>query len=281
MTNTGVEAAGVSSGTREAEQHADPFYYGWRYVNRQTPEGGSITERVPLTYDDVLHPQEGDQVTHTPLHQRICKYLVSVFEALLASNPTAVVLFDCRIAWDVPELRPHGPDIAVIFNVRERKNWGTFDVAQEGTRPALIVEVTSPETRSGDLVTKLDEYELAGVPLYMIVDIVQRRGQSTPRLLGYRLVNGVYEVLAPDERGRLRLEPVNLWIGVADADVVCYDESGTRIEDYVGLAEARAKAETRAEAEAARAEAEARARAEAEARLREMEAQLRQLRGEA
>jgi hypothetical protein len=36
-----------------------------------------------------------------------------VFEAQLATDPTAVVLDDVRIAWDVPELKPHGPDIVV------------------------------------------------------------------------------------------------------------------------------------------------------------------------
>jgi len=258
----------------------DPYYYGWRYVQRSTPEGGLIVEQVPLTFDDVIHPQEGDQVPHTPLHQRICKYLVSVLEALLADNPTAVVLFDCRIAWDVPDLRAHGPDVAVIFDVREKRNWGTFDVVQEGTRPALIVEVTSPATRGGDLVTKLDEYELAGVPLYVIVDIIQRRGQPVPRLLGYHLVDGAYEVLASDAQGRLWLEPVGVWLGVADGQVTLYDKRGTAIADYVELAAARAEADERAREAAARADAESRTRAELEARLHEMESQLRKLRGE-
>lgn len=242
-----------------AQPAIDPYYYGWRYVQHSTPEGGLIVEQVPLTFDDVIHPQEGDQVTHTPLHQRICTYLVSVLGALLANNPNAVVLFDCRVAWDVPDLRAHGPDVAVIFDVREQRNWGTFDVAQEGTRPALIIEVTSPATRGGDLFTKLDEYELAGVPLYVIVDIIQRRGQPIPRLLGYHLVDGVYEVLAPDAQGRLWLEPVGVWLGVADGQVTLYDEHDTPIADYVELAAARA---------------------ELEARLHEMEAQLRKLRGE-
>ena len=87
MGNIHVEAPAAPS--QGIEQHADPFYYGWRYVQRPAPEGGYFIERVPLTYDDVIHPQEGDQVTHAPLHQRICKYLVNVLEALLASQRTS------------------------------------------------------------------------------------------------------------------------------------------------------------------------------------------------
>ncbi len=70
-------------------------------------------------------------------------------------------------------------------------------------RPTLIIEVTSPETRTIDLMVKLDEYDLAGVEFYVIVDVVQRRGQVTPRLLGYRRTPTVYSVLSPDAQGRL------------------------------------------------------------------------------
>lgn len=138
-------------------------------------------------------------MTHSDVHQRICIYLFNVFRGLLVSTPAAVVLHDVRVAWDTPDVKPHGPDLAVILGVHEHKNWSTFDVAEEGVRPVLLVEVTSPETRHIDLTTKLEEYDLAGVPFYVIVDIVQRRGQSIPGLLGYRQTPSVYAVLAPDE----------------------------------------------------------------------------------
>ena len=144
----------------QAAAQADPFRYGWRYVRRRLPDGGEVFEQVPLTLEDLLHPEEGDQVPQSRHHQRICRYLVDALEARLASDPTAVVLEDVRIAWDVPDLKPHGPDIAVVFGVHDQRNWSTFDVAQEGVRPTLIIEVTSPETRVNDFVTKRDEYAL-------------------------------------------------------------------------------------------------------------------------
>jgi Uma2 family endonuclease len=87
-----------------------------------------------------------------------------VLTAELAGDPTAVVLADMRIVWDVPDLEPHGPDIAVILSVRQRRTWSTFDVAAEGVRPSLIVEVTSSSTASLDRSVKLEEYEQARVP---------------------------------------------------------------------------------------------------------------------
>ena len=265
MASTPAEPVAVpASGASEVGPQVDPFRYGWRFVRRWLPDGAEVLDQVPLTLGDVLHPEEGDFIVQSDLHHRLCTYLYDVLQARVAHDPTAVVLSDVRIAWDVPELRPYGPDIAVIFGVRERRNWSTFDVAQEGVRPALVIEVTSPDTRSLDLVDKLDGYDLAGVPLYVIVDITHRRGQSILRLLGYRQTPTVYETLAPDERGRLWLEPVGLWLGTQGHQVLCYDEAGNAIGDYSQVDAARRAAELRAEA--------------AGARLRELEAELRQLR---
>jgi Uma2 family endonuclease len=287
MTSPPTETASVPSSITDEATQADPYRYGWRYVRRRLEDGNEVLEQVPLTLEDVLHPEEGDFIVQSDLHHQLCTYFYDALRARVAHDPSAVVLSDVRVAWDVPGLRPYGPDIAVIFGVRERRNWSTFDVAQEGVRPALIIEVTSPETRQFDLVDKFDGYDLAGIPLYIIVDITSRRGRSIPRLIGYRQTLTVYEALVPDERGWLWLEAVGLWLGVQEGQVVCFDQAGNPIGDYPRIEAARAEAEDRAEAAEARAEASdtariaAESRADAaEARLRALEAELRQLRDE-
>jgi colicin import membrane protein len=258
----------------------DPFRYGWRWIKRPQPDGTEEFEQVPLTLEDLLHPEEDDFIVQTSDHQDWCRYLADVFAARVAADPTAVVLFDVRVAWDVPGLRAHGPDVAVYFGVRERKNWSTFDVATEGTRPALIVEVTSPSTVANDLAIKLVHYARAGVPFYVIVDTVGTEGTAGPRLLGYRLVEGRYQPLPLDERGWLWLEPVRVWLGVADGAPVCYDEAGRPLGDYTAVTAALESAQERVADAEARAAEEAAARTEAEARLQEALAELRRLRGE-
>jgi Uma2 family endonuclease len=272
----------------------DPYYYGWRYVQRELPDGGETIEQVPLTLEDTLYPEEGDFIVHSKAHEDTCNYLANVFNARLSGDPTAVVLNDVRVAWDVPGLRPNGPDIAVIRGVGTQRNWSTFDVAQEGVRPDIIVEITSPETRSNDLIAKVEIYALAKVPRYIIVDTRIWDGHETIYLIGYHLTPRGYEVLAPDEVGRFWLEPVGVWLGIRDNRVTCFDAAGEPIGDYPELDAARIEAEARAETAEARAEtaearaetaearavAEATARAQAEQRLRELEAELRRLRGE-
>jgi len=250
----------------EVSDKKDRYPYGWRYVRFQNPNGEEKWERVPLTLEDILHPQVGDFRMHSEEHERFCAYLYNVFTARLASIADAVVLHDVRVAWDHPDLAPHGPDIAVIFNVRRRRNWRTFKVAEEGTKPSLILEVTSPKTRLTDLEDKVEEYAQAGVPLYVIVDIVERRERVMRRLVGYQLTEADYVPLAKNEQGWLWLEPVGVWLGLRGKNLACYDEAGNLIEDYTGVTQARAEAEERAD--------------EAEARIRELEAELRCLRGE-
>ncbi len=285
----------------------DPFRYGWRYVHRPTPDDPDHLEQVPLTLEDVLHPEVGDFIVHSDRHETDRMYLTAVLRARLEPHGQAIVLSDVRVAWDVPDLRPHGPDVMVIPGLRERRDWSTFDVAEEGVRPALIIEITSPETRENDVVRKVAHYARAGVAQYVMVDSIERRGERQLQVLDYRLVGDTYRLQPPDARGWVYLEVAGLWLGVEGDHVVCYTNDGTAFGDYATVVQQAAEAEARARAAeeqsqreaAARAEAEALARAAAEqarmaeeqaqreaaaraaleARLRELETELRRLQG--
>jgi colicin import membrane protein len=249
----------------------DPYFYGFRYVRREGPDG-SVLEQVPLTREDVLHPQEGDHVMQNDPHERWRRYLADVFAARLAGDPGVEVVSDLAIDWGVPGLRPLGPDIAVIPGVRARRPWATFDVTEEGARPALIVEITSPATADTDRAEKFEIYASVGVDQYVIVDAVRGRRFSPPRLVGYRRDPTEYREMTPDARGRLWLEPARLWLGVHEGEVVCYDEADRPLSDYSALTQELSAAEQRVMAADERAAA-------AEARLRALEEELRRLRG--
>ena len=272
----------------------DPWRLGWRYVRHEGPDGLVGYERVPLRQEDLLHPQEDDFIVTNDAHGRDCTYLRNVFEAWAAGKEGALVLADTRVDWQAAGVEPHGPDLAVFQGVRDwNPTDGTFTVADHGARPLLVVGVTSPSTRDNDLDDKVVEYHRAGVPFYGIVD---RRvgGQGLEgRLLGYRANHEAYVRLPLDERGRLWLEPVGLWLAFEDGRAVCYDGQGKRQEEYAMAVREKRVAETRAAAEAdsrriaetrAAAEADARRLAEtraaaAEARTQELEAELQRLRG--
>jgi hypothetical protein len=256
-----------------APQSEDPFRYGWRYVRRPGANGREEHVQVPLTLEDVLHPQEGDFIVDNQAHADDCIYLRGAFEAQLADDPHAVVLFDCRVAWDVPGVKPMGPDVAVVFGVRQRRRWPTFYCAKEGSRPELVIEVTSPDTRKTDLEAKRRLYYQARIPIYVILD-EEREVEPRPlRLLAFRRGTRGYVNAPLDKKGRFWLEAVHLWLGIEEGRAVCYNRRGQRIGDYTEVSQARAAAEKKAAKESHRAEA-------AEAQLRALEKELRRLRGE-
>lgn len=262
----------------------DPYYIGWRERTRVLPDGRLDLERIPLTLEDALHPQEDDKIVESTIHDRNRRYLQDVFEQRLAGDPSALVLGDCKVLWE--DGVHHSPDVAVIFGVRDRQsNYSQFDVAAEGARPRLIIEVVSPNTRPNDIDTKFQQYHHYRVPTYVIVD---RASEDEPyQLLGYERTQRRYRPLEREGDGRLWLEPMNLYLGVRDNRVVAYDgDTGEELGDYVAVtaalvaeqerataAEARADAERqRADAERQRADAERQRTADAEARAAGAEA---------
>jgi Uma2 family endonuclease len=272
---------------------ADPFRLGWRFVKVRRANGTEVYEQVPLTKEDVLFPEEGDFIVQTEYRNLDMGYVFALFRAWLADDPGALVLSDCRVNWNIPGVRPLGPDLAIFFGVGPRRgDTATFDVAAEGARPVLVIEITSPATRENDLGIKVKFYQRARVPLYVIADATEDPGGGRRlELIAYRYTTAGYRKVKPDARGRIRLGALGLLLGVVrdpqtDCDrLACFDaKTDEEVGDYTAISQAlaaaataRAQAEARAEAEARRAEAEAEARSRAEVRVRELEERIRRL----
>jgi Uma2 family endonuclease len=274
----------------EQSLEPDPFRYGWRYVRRTQPDGTEEMDMVPLTLQDVLHPQEGDQIVENSRHERHRRHFQNVIERRLSRQPTRLSLSDCLIDWGREDLRPHCPDLIVLERDEPWPwaSWSALHVRAEGARPLLIVEIVSPSTRDNDVVIKVEHYHRAGVPLYVILDEEEEEGPL--RLLGYRYAPQAYIPFGPDEQGRLPLELLGLYLTVLGDRVAIFDAAtGQEQGNYVAVCEAlEAEVKARQAAELARDAAElardaaelardaaAKAQAAAEERQRD-EAQARQ-----
>lgn len=217
----------------EAADDTDPFRYGWRYVKRVAADGSEDYDQIPLSLEDLLFPEEGDHHVETPAHRIDCNYLLAAFQDQLAHRTGCVVVSDCRIDWGTEAVRPMGPDVAVFFDAVEfNPNAGTFYVADAEAKPALVVEVASPETRSNDVGPKMELYPLAEVPFYAIADTTRWFPKRVMRLLGYKLGPDGYEPVPLDDQGRLWLEPVGLWLALGDQKVLLQTPDGQTIGDY-------------------------------------------------
>ena len=230
----------------------DPYLYGERYVRVEHPDGSEAFDTVPLTLEDVLFPKVGDFIPNGVEHFDDLAYLRGVFECQLREDPSAKVLTRCGVDWNLPGVRPICPDTVVFTGVRRRINWSVFDVAAEGARPELVVEVTVPWTRQLDLGPKLDIYRRAKIPFYLIADNPRWEERRTLELIGYRYAPRAYRRVAPDQRGRIELEAVRLSVGLISdryggyRRLRCYDlETGREYGDYTEEAERLAEAKRR------------------------------------
>ena len=252
----------------------NPFRYGWRFVRHTGPDGQETWEQVPLTLEDVLHPQEGDHISENDVHEQECRYLADIFNRRLRRAAGHRVFRDCLVNWGVAGIRNHSPDISVFSGIvrPQAEPIGIFDLVASGGRCRMALEIVSPDTRSNDVERKFDEYYRAGVPLYVIVD--QERESSPRQLRGYQVGPNGYEEIPLDAQGRLPLPFLGLSLGLRDNRLVGFDlPTGAEIGDYDQVDEARQAAETQAR------QADE-ARQAAETRLQELEAELRRLRGQ-
>ncbi|MCC3630529.1 MAG: Uma2 family endonuclease [Microcoleus sp. PH2017_39_LGB_O_B] len=110
-----------------------------------------------------------------------------------------------------PKLRV-APDVMVIFDV-EPGGRDNYKIWEEGQVPKVIFEMTSPGTKSEDIINKKDLYEGIEVEEYWLFD---PRGEwIREQLRGYRLGEDGYELIR-DNRSevlQLRLEIEGKLIG--------------------------------------------------------------------
>ena len=192
------------------------------------------------------------------------------------------------------------PDLMVVRGadrelIEEQRGYA---LDRQGKAPDFVLEVASPTTGRADYTDKRRDYERFGVGEYWRFDPSGGEYHDAA-LAGDRLLDGVYQPIDIEVLDEDRLRGYSEALGL----YVCWEEGmlrffdpltesylGTHDEDRAGrmAAEARAGAaenragiaENRAETAEARAREEETSRRRAEARAAELEAELRQQRGE-
>ncbi len=150
------------------------------------------------------------------------------------ANACTVGIFrDLLIGWDIPNKPDNCPDVFLAFNVRNpEQNRSKFVVENEGTRPALIIEVVSPRYRKEDREIKVVEYAEGKVQEYVIIE----RRTVSEEVLGYRLVGENYQPITPDEEGRILCETVGLFMSLRSGRIVMEDaQTGDRLQTSLEL----------------------------------------------
>jgi Uma2 family endonuclease len=241
----------------------DPFRYGRRYVKRVLPNGREVLDVVPLTLEDVLHPQEGDEISERPRQRKDSEYLAPILRQRIQRVPGGHLTDDCLVEWR-PGLPRHAPDFAAFEGLTKEPSddVGVFQVAEYGAKCLFALEIVSPLTRTNDVDAKLEEYHEARVPLYLLIDQEVEGGPR--RLLAYRWKSDGYQLVKLDSQGRVALKKLGLLLGVRDDRAVAYDaETGEELAGYGQLEDRNAQLQEAYE--------------EARQRIRDLEQKLKKL----
>lgn len=237
---------------------ADPFRYGSRWRRVRLPSGEVTEQQIPLTPDDLLDPQLGDEVTQSRPHAKLVTTLNDLLERHFDQDPDVQVLFDMKILWGLPGLPDPSPDIAVVRGAPLNESRSTFKVAEEGVLPCLIIEVVSysdAEMYRNDHEKKVELYQRVGIPEYLVVD-PSFSAEDPLRLTGYRMASDRrYRQIEPDARGCLRSETTSLLFAPSEnGRTIRVGDAGTG--EWLLTAKEEETARKAAEAELARLRAE-------------------------
>ena len=199
--------------------------------------------------------------------------ILYAFGALLLyyrDRPDVYVSGDLLIYYEEGNPRASvAPDVFVVFGVEHRKRMN-YKVWEEGKGPDFVLEVASPNTWREDVERKPAIYAGLGVSEYFLFDPMGKH--YTPRLRGYRLVEGGYERLSAvesiDRTLTMRSEVLGLELRAKGEEMRFHDPAtGETLLSHDEEHTERRAAEVRADAAEARA-------GTAEARIAELESRL-------
>ena len=249
----------------------EEFPHGWRRIEETSPNGEIVYRDIPLSPEDFLDPQEGDQMPQGLEHAEIAIALYNKLKSHFDNRSDILVTFDTKMLWGIPDLQEPFPDITVIPKIRDKKAIKTsFDCKKHGTRPCLIIEVMSPNY-SGDDTDKVTIYQQAGVDEYVIINRHVKDESKPFELTGYRLQGWQYHEIRPNAQGQLLSQTTGILVGLTGAnkrEVELIDRvTGKRLLSNEEEKVARLEAEIRAESEAQRAETEAQRANQAESNM--------------
>ncbi len=223
---------------------------------------------------DIYYPEEdGKPMAASDLHREILTRTIDALTEHYRSDTSVYVSGDILMYYveGVPG-KSVSPDVLVTIGIGNKRRY-TYKVWEAGKVPDFAMEFSSENTYRNDLSFKKELYASLGIRDYFLYD-AEAKYLRVP-LMGFTLVDAVYEPIPADARGGVRSAALNLDFHVREDGLGIYNPvTGkwvkTRAEQE---AAARRKAEAREQEEAA-------ARKKTEAALEKADAKILQLQEE-
>ncbi len=226
--------------------------------------------RIPSAPTDtgIFYPEEdGQPMAATDLHRDILMQTIDTLTEHYRSDSSVYVSGDILMYYvqGFPE-KVVSPDVLVTIGIGKKRR-RTYKVWEEEKVPDFAMEFSSENTYYNDLSAKMELYASLGIRDYFLYD-AEAKFLRVP-LMGFTLVDAVYEAIPADERGGVRSPSLNLDFHAREEDLGIYNPvTGEWVKSRGDAQSERADREAagRQEEAAARRKAEARGQEEAAAR---------------
>jgi Uma2 family endonuclease len=195
----------------------------------------------PVALPASRFPETDGVPLETPWHRDQINFLVNLTRFHFRERDDFYTGGNMFIYYDPQDPRKNaGPDYFYVTGVDRHKPRRIWAIWEEGERyPDTIVELMSPTTKHKDRRTNKAIYETVfRTPEYFLFD------PDTQELQGWRLVEGIYEPIEPDERGWLWSEQLGLWLDAQHVLADDLDRNSTNAQAYKLVARAASAHET-------------------------------------
>ncbi|TRT72972.1 MAG: Uma2 family endonuclease [Microcystis sp. M_OC_Ca_00000000_S217Cul] len=158
------------------------------------------------------------------LHLQQIIILLSCLELLWRERSDYYASGNLTIYYKAEQLKKRdfwGPDFFVVLDTekRPRKSWVVW--GEQGKYPDVIVEILSDSTANIDRNNKKILYQNTfRTPNYFWFD------PNTLELQGFRLIEGQYQAISPNEQGYLWSEQLGLYLGIFDRKLRYFTADG-------------------------------------------------------
>ncbi|MGK7884336.1 MAG: Uma2 family endonuclease [Crocosphaera sp.] len=169
------------------------------------------------------------------LHLQQIILLLTCLESFWSDRNDYYATGNLTIYYNAEQLKKRdfcGPDFFVVLNTekRPRKSWVVW--GEKGQYPHVIVEILSDSTAKVDRTKKKELYQnIFRTPNYFWFDPVSLEFQ------GFRLSEGIYKPINPDENGYLWSEQLGLYLGIYERKLRYFTPEGELVLSPQELAE--------------------------------------------
>jgi Uma2 family endonuclease len=163
----------------------------------------------------------------TDLHRRQIDLLIRLLEHWWRDRDNFYISGNLTVYYSAAQTKTkdfRGPDVFIVLNAekRDRRSWTIWE--EGGNYPNVVIELLSSSTATVDRTTKKDLYQnVWRLPEYYWFD------PESLEFAGFRLVNGVYEAIAPNAAGHLPSTELDLALGIYDRKLRWFTAEGELI----------------------------------------------------